>query len=295
MRQKQKIICETIIAGQTVFKRIFAGKEKPEQTSRATKRNATIASVREMNDRNAARRLSVILNHNFVDGDLHLVTTYRGAEPSAIEAKEELSKGIRRIRSLYRKHDIEFRYIAVTEYVNKRIHHHIICTGYSGGITFDDIRKCWIRGAVRPTWLYSNGDYTRLASYLIKETSKTFREPDAVFRRRYSCSRNIEIPEVFREPVDIEESYAPSIPKGWELIEETLFEGENPYSGKRYLEYAIRKQSPAARYRKRVGTTKGRQRSLETMKWLAEHQEFQAEFDLIDLSGISSQYGSESI
>ena len=40
-----------------------------------------------------------------------------------------------------------------------------------------------------------SGEYSELASYLIKETEETFREEDSPFKQRYSCSRNLITPE----------------------------------------------------------------------------------------------------
>ncbi|MDO4460831.1 MAG: hypothetical protein Q4C42_12280, partial [Clostridia bacterium] len=69
--------------------------------------------------------------------------------------------------------------------------------------------------------LDDTGNYTALAEYLIKETTKTFREEDSLYKRRYSCSANLTKPVVKKEEVDPSELWdAPEPIEGYYIPEE---------------------------------------------------------------------------
>ena len=184
-----RVIRERIIAGPTILTTIKmntlpgSGKRKP-------KSKPSPDAVRKNNDRIAERNLTALINANFFPGDLHIILTYARAI-SLEAAKKELNNFIKRMRREYKKAGKEFRYIHVTEYKNKRIHHHIVMSY----IDVNTIQNQWHCGRIRSTPLDKSRNYQVLANYLIKETSKTFRLGENSTKQRYTPSRNTRKPE----------------------------------------------------------------------------------------------------
>ena len=124
----------------------------------------------------------------------------------------------------------------VTEYENKRIHHHMILSRMD---TYD-LDQIWTAGKARPTHLDGSGDYRKLASYLIKETDKTFRKPDAFSKQRFSCSRTVKTPDKKVEEVDAAQLIKDPKPvKGYYIDKNSIYHGVNPVTGIPYLEYVM--------------------------------------------------------
>ena len=232
--------CEktVVVAGQTIFVKVSLRKNnKPWGEKRVAKAKATPEQIERINQKNSERVLAIIINHNFGRGDYHLVLTYSGEEPSKDFAKKKLDKFKRDLLKLYRKKGSVLKWITATEYENARIHHHMIC---SGGVDLKDIIDIWPHGFIRPTHLDKTGDYRRLASYLIKETSKTFRKPGSVSRRRYNCSRSIVRPEArVDRNVSATHLIDPKPVDGYYIDQDSIYRGENPVTGKPYLEYVM--------------------------------------------------------
>lgn len=155
--------------------------------------------IREANMRQAARKLTRKINANFRPGDWHIILTYRKDDrPHPEEAYKNIKKIIKELRKEYRKHGFELKYIHVTEYLNKAIHHHLIINNVNDGkrTTSDYIRRLWTgKGNPKFIPLYDNGEYKKLADYFVKETEKTFREKSSPSKQRYSCSRNLVNPK----------------------------------------------------------------------------------------------------
>lgn len=236
---------ETIVAGESIFTRIYGTSDRKYQKGKRKKNmKPTPESVKEVNRRRAERELQIKINHNFKPGDLHIVLTYSGKEPSKKEAKKELRNFKDRLRRYFKKHNQEFKWIVVTEYEHKRIHHHMIISR----IDTAELNHIWKNGYVRPAHLDSTGDYRKLASYLIKETDKTFRNHDAVSRQRFSCSRNIVMPDVKVEEVSAKALVREPKPiKGYTIDEDSIYKGVNPITNVPYMEYVMISNQPEPR------------------------------------------------
>lgn len=165
----------------------------------------TKQQMQDANMHQAAKKLARKLNANFKPGDWHITLTYRDEErPSEVEARVILGEFITELRKLYRKAGYMLKWVAVTEWKKKHIHHHMIINEINAGkgkTTHNFVRKLWAgRGNPKFIPLYDNGEYTHLADYLIKETDKTFRESKERGKQRYRCSRNLINPRVETEP-----------------------------------------------------------------------------------------------
>lgn len=139
--------------------------------------------IQKANMKQAAKRLARLINANFRPGDVHVTLTYRKENrPDPQEAQKNLEDFRKAMRKKYRKAGKELRWIAVTEYKSKAIHHHMIINNINDGVftTMDYIRELWKgRGSPKFVQLYDDAEYTQLADYLIKETEKTFRDQTA--------------------------------------------------------------------------------------------------------------------
>lgn len=171
----KKYIC---MAGKSIITeiRVTSGDHKGK---RGPKRNVTPEMVQRNNDRLAVLNLTKLLNANFCERDMHITLTYKDI-PSLEDAKKDRKNFIERLKYHMKKQGKSLKAICVTEYENKRPHHHIVVNTND----IDLIANCWQKGFVHSSPLDETGNYSKLAKYLIKETTKTFRSPDAIHKKR---------------------------------------------------------------------------------------------------------------
>lgn len=179
---------KTVVAGKTMEVEKYLLYQRPKR-QRGEKLSPTPEKMAKVNERNARKKLRHLINANFGEGDLHLVLTYRGEAPTPEEAAEHQKRFRRQMRKLYADSGKELKYIMATEYRSTRIHHHMVVSK----MDVSEIRKLWRHGFLRLSVLDDTGDYHQLADYLIKETSRTFRESPT--KKRWSCSRNLVRPQ----------------------------------------------------------------------------------------------------
>ena len=190
------------------------GKHLP----RSPNSNPTPEAVKRNNERLAEMKFRLLLNANFQKGDLFILLTYANP-PEPEQAKIELAKFIRAVRAKCKAAGQELKYISVTEYLNQRIHHHIVMNSLDPRI----LQELWgERGQVRSEQLYGS-DYAGLAAYLIKETKKTFREPDAPSRKRWNQSKNLVQPKPIIKVVSASKwRNEPKARKGYSLLTDSI-------------------------------------------------------------------------
>ena len=187
----------------------------------------------------ACKKLKRILNANFGPGDFSCTLTYREDErlPDE-EAKKEITNFLKRLKREYKKRGYDFKWIYTTEQKKKSIHHHLILNSIPE--TAHLLTKHWKRGYVRISIMDDTGDYKDLADYIIKETDKTFRDPDSADRQRYSRSRNLIIPEPHKRLISAKTFHKdPKPKKGYYIDKESLYVGENPVTGYPYMTYTM--------------------------------------------------------
>lgn len=240
-----KAIRETAVAGKTIYRSVKLPSGK-HSGRRRPKMNLTAEAVQKNNDRLAARNLTLLINANFGEDDGHFTLTYRGEEPSEEKAAADRRKFISRMRRQMKKLGKDLKYIVVTEYLNKRIHHHIIMNTQDAAL----VTKMWKEGYVRMTVLDPSGNYKQLGEYLVKETTKTFRDPDSVHKRRYTASRNLVRPVIKREIVDATElSDDPKPIKGYYIPKDLVRRFEHPVTGVEHIEYYMIALDEPRRYK----------------------------------------------
>jgi len=200
--------------------------------------NSTSEAVKKVNERQAETKLRNLLNANFGYKDIHLVLTYKKeSRPTPEQSRIYLEKFMRDLRKLYKHEGKELKYISVTEFNNKAIHHHLVIN------KFDDLSKLmdlWSYGQPRPTFLYNTGEYSQLASYLIKETSKTFNSNEKIYGKRWNSSRNLVKPKITRRIIHRKEwRKEPKDSKNWVLDKKSLYNGFHEVTGYEYQFYSM--------------------------------------------------------
>lgn len=230
-------IKETITTKKIIeVSKTYSGRYGAKGIPRSSNRKKTPEQMQKANERQSEKKLRGELEENFEGGDLHNVLTYAINPPDPVQAKKYLDKFLRGVRREMRKIGKELKYIIVTEYKNTRIHHHVIMNYFD----LAALQKLWPYGKIRPTLLDDSGDYHRLAAYLIKETSKTFRDPDATQRQRWTPSRNLKKPNIKKEVVrSIQYAEEPRPVKGYYIIPGSLINGINPITGYPYQIYRM--------------------------------------------------------
>ncbi len=231
-------IKKTIKAGQTIeIQKYYSSRYKRKDIERGKRTKPTPLEMEKINEKRAADRLRQLINANFGEKDIHLVLTYKRENRTDPEqAKKDLEKFLRKARAHYKVNNNVLKYIAVTEYKNKAIHHHIL-------VNCSDIRELlplWEHGYIRPTYLDNRGDHSAIAEYFIKETCKTFRTANASHKKRWCASKNLIQPEIKTEIVSAESwRKEPKAPKGYQLIKGSLEEGLHEVTGYPYIKYRL--------------------------------------------------------
>lgn len=231
----------SIVAGETIevtksyVKRVGA-------VSRGKRKELTPEQMQKVNERNAERTLRLILNANFGEDDLFVTLTYRREErPTPEKAKKNIGKLLDGLRKKIKRIGGELKYINVTEYANQAIHHHLVINHIKGHDVSKMIRTLWRFGRPNFKYLDASGQYKNLAAYLIKETSKTYKQNDGGHRQRYSCSRNLIRPvpqtEIIRRAAGWLQDPKPI--KGYYIDKDTVYNGVDPFTGRMYQHYTM--------------------------------------------------------
>ena len=146
-------------------KKVFCGKDylevdifpyteiqtKASKGKRSKKELVSAPKQMNLNDKNARRYLTQLVNSNFTKNDLHVTLTYcdKYLPGNIKDAEKEVSNYLRRVSYKRKKLGLPpLKYVLVTEYKTAtkedekptRIHHHIIM---NGGIDRDDVEDLW--------------------------------------------------------------------------------------------------------------------------------------------------------
>lgn len=271
MKTKPRLIKETCIAGRVIDRTIRVTHGVVSGRKRAEKVKPTPESMQRNNDRIAVLNLSRCINENFDTDDGHLIMTY-AKEPTHEEAKHYFDLFRRRLQRKAKKAGIEVKMVWATE-LQSRIHHHVVINRIDLAL----IRECFTWGRVK--WIplddESNGNYYRLAEYIIKETSENFRDPDSQTRQRYSRTRNLRSPIIIRQEASPKEFTTDNIKaiKGYQVDPDTIIEFENPVSGCPtifYMMTAIDSEPRLKRWRGGKNARKVKPESLKTFEQLRQ-------------------------
>ena len=176
------------------------------------------------NLRRSIRELTIKLNANFEGGDYYITLTYEKdkAPSSPDDAKKDRADFLRRLRRLYRKADLNFKYVITTEYGKRgALHHHLVI---NKGVDTSLLRRAWKKGNLKIVLLEDSGEYSRLASYFLKNR-KYWKEHDGS-GRQWTGSRNLVRPKTYKKIIRMDTYYdKPKPRKGFYIAPYTEAEG----------------------------------------------------------------------
>jgi hypothetical protein len=197
---------------------------------RNPKRERTPEEMERQNARNRALKVQLLILGNFKEG-WHVTLTYakEARPPDAEGAKKELKRFLDRAGRRFKKAGIEFKWLAVTEIGSHgAVHHHLIIEDINeeGFSSQKVVRECW-NGGKYFSPMYEDGEYQSLSEYLVKKETK-----EDVPGCKVSHSRNLIMPKKKREKMRGHTWFSdPKVPKGWELVKESLHNGINAFTG----------------------------------------------------------------
>ncbi|MCM1183566.1 MAG: hypothetical protein NC337_09345 [Roseburia sp.] len=209
---------------------------------RGNKNRPTVEEMEKINQLNAERTLRLKINNNFGTDDPFITLTYKKDErPNPEQAKKNIKKLIDRLRVRFNKSGVSLKWVCVTEYQNKAIHHHLLINHIEGQDVSKMVRELWKFGRPDFKYLDDTGQYKDLAAYLIKETSKTYKAHDGIKKQRYGCSRNLQMPVSETEIIKKAMRWLPEprAAKGYYIDKETVYNGIDPFTGLAYQKYTM--------------------------------------------------------
>lgn len=229
------------IAGKTVeVEKYYTYKYKAKGTKRGEIIKPTSEQQQKINDMLAEKKLRQKMNANFGEGDYHIVPGYRKEEKP--NSKEEMRKDaddfLKKLRKEYKKQGKELKYIHVMEIGSKgAMHHHLVINHIDTRI----IQKCWKKGRIKVYPLDETGQYSKLAAYFVKQTSKS----KEIQSKRWSCSKNLIIPEPEVEIITQREWFRKDVKpkKGYYIDKESIYSGISEFTGYGCLRYTMIKIS----------------------------------------------------
>lgn len=230
---------------------------------RVKKEKKTPEEMAKQNLWRRCRDLRRLMELNFQGGDLYLTLTCRTEDRPSLEDAPDVIRQFRdRVARDYKKQGWEFKYIATCEVGSRgAVHWHMIINHMQNANTcsWDIVRKHWTRGRPHMEPLDDNRDYKQLAEYLVKETAKRIEKEQTIEKLSYMASRNLIRPEEHKEKRRATRwKENPSIPEGYRLIESSLVNAVNKFTGYPYQKYTIiRIGKPPAEEKKRKGGGRG--------------------------------------
>ena len=169
-------------------------REQGGKCRRRAKSKPTRAVQEKLNQRNAERKLIRILNGNFTKGDIHITLTYRAdALPETYEESlRDARNYLRRVNRMRKKLGLpELKYVLIPG--EGKFHFHIIM---NGGLSRDVLEELWGYGYANTERLqFTENGLAGLATYIGAQFITEEGDKRERGQKRYSCSRNIVMPE----------------------------------------------------------------------------------------------------
>lgn len=240
---------------------------------RSGRQNRSTEAMASYNAKQRSGRLQRLILANFREGDFHMTLSYKmeNRPESMAEAKRILQKFNRQMRSACRRYGREWKAIYVTERGSRgACHHHLIVENFPEVMQM--VQLFWTQGHADYKPLYADGAFHQLASYLVKKETKE--ENDGC---SYSHTRNLIEPKPVTEQMPAAGwRPEPKPVKGFEILKDTIENGENPYTGLPYQEYIMRRikddiQTGKGRRGRRVGILQS-DKSLGVLRTAAEEK-----------------------
>lgn len=226
-------------AGKTILvKKYQSSRYHKKGIKRGENREATKESQKKGNLRRDIEKVTLLLNENFGYGDYHLTLTYAPAQrPDGPEgARKDLEKFLRKLRDCYKRAGKELKYLAVTEYGERgALHQHIVL---NHGIGTREIQDIWGKGRCAFYPLEKSGEYSHLASYLLKK--KNYWKEQGGKGRYFRRSKNLVMPVTEKHIIKTRDGYyeKPRPRKGYYVDGDTVQTGHTK-DGWPYMSYIL--------------------------------------------------------
>lgn len=225
---------KTIKAGNQFEVEIYPSFTKKESTGMNLKPRSSTAQ-KNLNDKNARKKLERLINANFSNGDLWVTLTYDNEHlpESMKDALKNIGNYMRRIN--YRREKMGLsnaKYIYITEYNPKkkiRCHHHLIM---DGALSMDLVEKMWKfgkRNNVRRTQEDEDGGLMGLAKYLVKDPAGS---------KRWCSSKNLKKPVESKSYHAFRSRQVRKMVENRECVKELL---EKRYKNRSLINFEIKK------------------------------------------------------
>lgn len=232
-----------------IVERYYSSRYGKKGLHRSDRVKPTSEEQKKCNTRRQTYILAALLAANFVDGDLHIDFGYKRKRGEGYRTREEMRRDadrfLRELRKAYRKEGKVLRYVHVMEVGEKGSrHHHMVLNYMDLGI----IRECWKKvymgeSRIHATPLDTDGDYQKLAQYLIKYTDAVLGTEKALQGKRWNCSRNLCRPKPEYRIVRASDTFRhdPRPVKGYRIVKDSLEVGiHSPeYYGYGFIRYRM--------------------------------------------------------
>lgn len=222
----------------------YSARSDAKGGSRRAKENKTSEAQKRVNSRQAIKKLTWILNANYDGTSLYVTWTYQKANrpDTKEELKKDAEKLLRKLRAVFRENGKELKYVWVAERGERGAAHiHMVINA----IEARKLKKCWDKGFITIKPMDENGQYAKLAAYLVKYSEKTMKTEDGFAGKRYNSSKNLKIPEPEKKTILSRNAYNHNIqiPSGWYLDHDSVKEAWHEVTGFMYFTYTLIKDN----------------------------------------------------
>ncbi len=228
-------------AGKTLeVRRYYDSRHHPKGERRAKKEKATPERIKKANSKKARRIIRRLANANFADGDYLFRGDFLKRDMTDEEMQQLIVRFIRKLRTAFKKEGRKLKYIYCKE-IGKRggRHIHMLMPKCS----LDLIRKCWTYGGIHINFLYSNGQYRKIAEYFVKYSDKTaesLQQEGKHIGKRWYASQNLIKPVPIKKVISAKK-FRKDIrtPKGYYLDKDSVENFISDVTGYEYLSYTL--------------------------------------------------------
>lgn len=168
------------------------------------------------NLRASRRNCARLINENFAGDGIWVGLDYNeGRLPKDYDAAiHELVKFLRRLRARRKRLGLpELKYIAITESLGTRVHHHVVVNR----IGYEELKKLWTLGRVSYSEMDAYADYISIANYITKEKR-------GKYKKKWMQSKNLRQAAV---TIDLaKKAGVVRIPRGYKELERDIEAGD---------------------------------------------------------------------
>lgn len=225
-------VVKTTVSGEVVESEIYPIYSNRKNTPRRDKEKTSKTAQKNLNDKNAKKRISRLVNTNFTSKDLAVTLTYTDHHlPDEEQARKDIQNYIRKLKRYRKKKglpDLKYIYVigCVSEEEKKttkkvRVHHHLIINDMDR----DTVESLWGKGRAETKRLQPDDfGFEGLARYMAGQNNGS---------KRWYASRNLKQPKVFKSYTKLTKRKAEQLARKqieWEETFEKIYKGKYKYN-----------------------------------------------------------------